>query len=55
MIACSYPECPVPAQSSCDICDAKFCSDHGTANGYSLVAQCDTSACWKCGGFNADE
>ena len=64
IIECDYPECPCPAITTCDNCDAAFCSDHGSrggdreggtnADGSPYGAYAVPSQCWKCGGFNAD-
>jgi len=56
---CGHPLCSEPAVAACEICDTPFCSDHGTGSGdretpgYAAVAY--PAACWKHGGFNADE
>lgn len=64
MITCAYPDCPVPAILACECCETVFCSDHGTRggdqeggtnpDGSPHGAYSEPSACWKCGGFNAD-
>ena len=56
---CAYPGCAEMAETWCNQCDSNFCSDHGTAGGdrpvqdVGLVAH--PAACYRCGGFNADE
>ncbi len=54
-------ECERPAEHQCECCKESrcFCSDHGSVGG-DVVQEgyADTyrpNACWKCGGFNADE
>lgn len=37
----------------CDLCDGRFCEDHGTPGTW--VCGIETSACAGCGGFNADD
>jgi hypothetical protein len=62
---CAYPGCSEEAQHECECCleSRHFCSDHGSAGGdheggegargpYGAYAV--PSACWKCGGYNAD-
>lgn len=49
---CQHPLCTEPARYGCDICNTKFCRDHGSLS--MIVAQIETSVCWKCGGFNVD-
>jgi hypothetical protein len=57
---CAYPDCGEPAICQCDNCDVRFCADHGTRGGdregrEGEITQAVPSACWRCGGFNADE
>ena len=55
---CDYPDCGERRISACEICDAWFCSDHGSRGGdretpgYAAVAE--PAVCWKHGGYNAD-
>jgi hypothetical protein len=57
--ACTHPGCFEPAPYQCDHCNGDFCPDHGTKGGDRRVedvgAVAYPSACWECGGFNADE
>jgi hypothetical protein len=63
---CAFPGCFEEAQHQCECCleSRQFCSDHGSAggdreggdnaNGSPYGAYAVPSACWHCGGFNAD-
>jgi len=59
MNPCSYVGCDMPTISRCDGCNRVFCEDHGTPGGDREVqdvgAVAYPSACWNCGGFNADQ
>jgi hypothetical protein len=56
---------PEHAIAQCESCDEYFCSDHGSkggdreggtnVHGNPHGGYAVPSACWKCGGFNADE
>jgi hypothetical protein len=56
---CQYPGCDNCGTVCCDHCDRYFCPDHGTRGGDRQVQDVGPvaypSACWDCGGFNADE
>ena len=56
---CSKYGCTNAAECECDHCDRAFCGDHGTKGGDVQVqdvgAVARPSACWKCGGYNADD
>lgn len=58
-VTCGCPTCDEPAYGSCDECDQRFCSDHGTKGGDRQIqdvgAVAHPSLCWNCGGFDADE
>ncbi len=65
MRLCDYPGCAEMSQHQCEVCQESrwFCSDHGTVGedrpargGESQVCGdgYHPSACWQCGGFNAD-
>ena len=64
MISCAYLDCPCPAILECENCDMPFCSDHGSRggdheggtnpDGSPHGAYAVPSACWNCGGFNAE-
>lgn len=55
---CEHLECDRPGYYYCDQCVTRFCSDHGSPGGDRQVQEVGPvaypSACWKCGGFNAD-
>ncbi len=57
-VTCSKPECEEISSHVCELCDNAFCSDHGSVGGDRQVEDVGwvayPSACWKCGGFNAD-
>jgi hypothetical protein len=61
LLRCAFPGCFNIADSICECCNDEhlFCGDHGTLGGDRQVqdvgAVAVPSACWKCGGFNADE
>jgi hypothetical protein len=52
---CAHPNCCEDAQHCCEICDAWFCSDHGSPHKPQHQYDDTISVCWKCGGYNADE
>jgi hypothetical protein len=56
---CEYAGCCEDAEYRCETCETEFCPDHGTKGGDRQVedvgAVAYPSACWKCGGFNADK
>ncbi len=58
---CEYEDCTEVAQYQCECCHGStwFCSDHGSVGGdregdENSLTVAVPSACWKCGGFNAD-
>ena len=56
---CERPDCDAEAAHCCDLCDKRFCSDHGSKGGDRQIqdvgAVAYPSQCWACGGFDADE
>ena len=57
---CQFEGCERLAEYQCDLCNAPFCSDHGTPGGdrdggEGRLTEAYPSVCWRCGGFNADE
>ena len=56
---CDYDGCGVESVSSCDECDGRFCSDHGSKGGdreggEGEPARAVPALCFQHGGFNAD-
>ncbi len=55
---CEHVKCEESATHSCELCNRYFCTDHGTVGGDRQIqdvgAVAYPSACWMCGGFNAD-
>ena len=61
MTRCFHPNCTRQSAARCECCreETPFCEDHGTVGGDrsgedTVAAYAVPSACWKCGGFNAD-
>ena len=62
---CSRPGCRESGSHTCEICDRRFCDDHGSKggdreggsnpNGSPYGAYAVPACCWNCGGFDADE
>jgi hypothetical protein len=50
-VNCHY--CDQPAKHGCDICDRRFCEDHGTPS--TIAYGIETSACANCGGYSCDD
>ncbi len=56
---CMHIGCIRNAKYTCDHCYTPFCSDHGSEGGDhegddTIGPYAVPSACWRCGGFNAD-
>jgi hypothetical protein len=57
-LICAYDGCAELAVSYCENCGASFCEDHGSRGGDRETEgglRAVPAACWRCGGFNADE